>query len=253
MKKLLTALLVAGLVGCSGSSESEKPVKIEKEITEEKAVTGGIAITIDDGVSLPFLIENLDIFDRYDAKATFYMSHYNESMNDDLLMLQRNGFEIGHHSRYHKNAVTESSKVGVEKWLESEVLNPLSRMVGSGIDVQTFAYPFGHYTEETNEALKPYFSHVRGFTITNTGDYSEGFNYENYFYMGVSVDTKWLDRVMLMNAMDRASTTSETLILAIHVISENWQNNFKITPADLEFIVKYASEIGLEFKLMREL
>ena len=138
-------------------------------------------------------------------------------------------------------------------WLESEVLNPLSRMTGQGINIDTFAYPFGHYTVETNEALKPYFSKVRGFGGTKLNDYSEGFYSDGYFYFGVSVDSAWLDRMSLMIAMDRANETGETLVLGMHVISDEWQNDYKITPADLEFIIKYASEIGLKFKLMRDI
>ncbi len=251
MNKILL-LAAALIVGCNNDEITTKEEAQTQQI-EHKEKVGGIALTIDDGVSLPFLIDNLDIFDRYDAKATFYMSHYNESMNEDLLHLQSKGFEIGNHSRYHKDAVVEVEKNSVDQWLHSEVLNPLSRMIGSGIDVQTFAYPFGHYTAETNEALKPYFSHVRGFGGSGIGDYSEGLINDGYFYYGINVDSAWLDKLALISVMDRASETGETLVLGMHVISDEWINNYKITPADLEFIVKYASEIGLEFKLMRDL
>lgn len=250
MKKLLLVSLF--LLGCGGGTET-KIIEIENPPVVEPVIKGSIALTIDDGVSLPFLIDSVEIFERYEATATFYMSHYNEKYNEDLLHLQNKGFEIGHHSRYHKSAPEEVENTSMAIWLQDEVLNTLSRMTGSGIEIDTFAYPFGHYTLETNEALKPYFSKVRGFGGTRLGDYSEGFHNDGYFYFGVSVDSAWLDRMSLMMAMDRANETGETLVVGMHVISNEWQNDYKITLADLEFIIKYASEIGLEFKLMKDI
>lgn len=250
MKRLLLASLF--LIGCGDSTET-KVIEVEKPPVVEPVNRGAIALTIDDGVSLPFLIESVGIFERYEANATFYVSHFNEIMTDDLLYLQSKGFEIGNHSRYHKDAVKEVESAGMANWLESEVLNPLSRMTGQGINVDTFAYPFGHYTLETNEALKPYFSKVRGFGGTRSGDYSEGFYNDGFFYFGVSVDSAWLDRMSLMMAMDQALKSSKTLVVGMHVISDEWENDYNITLADLDFIIKYASEIGLEFKLMRDI
>ena len=255
MKKLILVLTVLFLTACGSETktvEVEKIVEVPVVVEPEKP-KGGIAITIDDGAALSSLVTYIDIFEKYGAVGTYYVSHHNHSMDEHLLTLQDvYGWEIGNHTQNHRNAIEYSESKGEFVWLQDEVLYLQAKLGDAGLNVTTFAYPFGLYTRETNEVLKPYFKNIRGFGGTKQGDYSEGFYNDSYFYFGVSVDSAWVYHDELKMAMDRALENGETLVVGAHVIGE-WTSAYHITLDDLEFILDYASTIGLEFKTMSEL
>ena len=256
MKNLILCALVLFLAACGGETKTvekvvEVPVIIEVPVEPEKP-TGGIVITIDDGAALSSILDNIALFESYGALATYYVSHHSNAMNEYLLTLQDvYGWEIGNHTQMHKNALTYSEQYSELTWLNDEVLGLQKKLTDAGLNVTSFSYPFGAYSVETNEVLKPHFKSVRGFGATKN-NYNEGFYNDGFYYQGVSVDSDWIDREKLTKAMDKALDNGENLVLATHVLGE-WSSPYHIKLDDLEFILDYAQTIGLEFKTMREL
>ncbi len=263
MSVLGVALL--SVVGCGGETkevikevevvkivEVIKEVIVEVEKVDRKQKTG-IVLSIDDGVSLPFLLENEYLFDKYGAKGTYFVSGFNHGMSQDLIDLQDRGWEIGLHTQNHYNAVEYVAEHSAALWLQDEVKKPLKNMSLYGLEVDSFAYPFGIHSLETDMQLKPYFKTVRGFGGSINMDYSEGFYEDGYFYFGVSVDSLWLYEEALFAAMETAKEKGLTLVLGMHVISEDHDTDYKISPEDLEKILSHASSIGLDFLQMRDL
>jgi peptidoglycan/xylan/chitin deacetylase (PgdA/CDA1 family) len=83
-----------------------------------------VNISFDDGVSLESLYDNLDIFETYNAKITYYVSNINLVLNspEKLEGIISAGHEIGVHGYNHFPAEDYVEDYGMEQWLSEEVL-----------------------------------------------------------------------------------------------------------------------------------
>lgn len=256
MKNFTKAILLfttVTLFGCNIPEEGDVWVDGEKVNISVNPPEGSVILTIDDGVSLPYIMSNLDLFHTYNATATYYVSEYTYSMSNDLLELQNRGFDIGHHTQNHVSAIDYSKQYSAYKWFADEVSWMLRDMSAAGLDVKSFAYPFGQYTMETNEVLKPHFTSIRLFGSSKLRTYEEGFYKQDKIYFGVSVDSLWLYKNEMKLAMDKAKEEGKNLVLAFHIIDDQHESSYKISREDLQFIMEYASVIGLPFKTMAEI
>src|SRR5690606_25269113 len=75
---------------------SAKPIHAVK--TQQKIV----ALTFDDGPSKPYTDQILNILDRYNVKATFFVVGMNIKRYPDMIQkIMKKGHDIGNHSMYH--------------------------------------------------------------------------------------------------------------------------------------------------------
>lgn len=120
------------------------PFQLEKFGTEEKKV----AISFDDGPSREYTGKILDILNRYDVKASFFLIGRNASVHPDIVKrIYNEGHEIGSHTFNHLDILDLS-----EKEMEFE-LNSTQRVVQgvTGHSTVLFRPPYLSIYEENSD------------------------------------------------------------------------------------------------------
>ncbi|TXK77951.1 DUF2334 domain-containing protein [Paenibacillus sp. N3.4] len=222
-----------------------------------------------------------DLFGFFDVKVTFNINAYhhyenqrelNQSEIDMLLELQANGHEIAHHGYRHRNAVEYSKTHGLNFWIENDIIPLFEWMEQQKHSITgehfknpvSYAYPGSKYNNETNGALIPrFYKIVRGYiqednliSMQHTG-----------FSPSICIDKNVFPNVKLIKpALNYAKLTGKNLVLMCHSILPkklNWDEfgwginskeagMYRVSPKDIEYIIKEAKKIGLEFYTMAE-
>lgn len=92
-----------------------------------------IALTFDDGPSVKYTPQVLDVLKKYDAKATFFMIGFRMEQSPQLVQaVLKNGHEIGNHTMNHIYAQEANSQIVkhdilkgqefIEKWSKDSIL-----------------------------------------------------------------------------------------------------------------------------------
>jgi peptidoglycan/xylan/chitin deacetylase (PgdA/CDA1 family) len=190
--------------------------------------------------------QNFDLFDKYNAKVTFFVTL--ESPSSFCLTAQSRGHEIAYHTIHHPHLPT----VTRENFLE-ETVSRIDVFKSSGIDLTTFAYPFGEYEKWMHDELLQYYKIVRGFSgfrIYNIDDMKHGFidskSIDNTRY---KTDREFKNNVARM--LKLAKLNSDTVIsLTSHMIGgDDWG----ITPERLEYVLRMCQKLNLKFYTYKEL
>ena len=153
--KLIPLLLII-LAGCNNVPAISAPAK--EDITFKSTV---VSLTFDDGDADNYAVRSM--LTENNLRATFYIvsgfTNSNRYMTDDQLRdLYNDGNEIGGHTLNHTNL---PSVRGAE--LNREVCQDRSNLLAYGFEVTSFAYPFGHYDDESKQAvLDCGYSNARG-------------------------------------------------------------------------------------------
>lgn len=242
MKYLLIALF---LVGCGGTEYKTEYVTeyVEIEPAEDVVEIRQVSLSFDDGVSLESVHASMYLFKLYNAKFTYYASHYWKIDKAKLMDLQINGYEVGHHGTLHRASIPYSNDTSMENWFKEDVLNTLGDMRAYGLNVTTYAYPFGSRSEETDNLLMSEFKRVRGFTADINIEYVP--QNDDYLITAYSIDSHIVDLNKVYDAMDNIKD-GETLFLATHVIGDH-HNQWRINVGDLELILDYGDSTGITF------
>ncbi len=99
-----------------------------------------VALTFDDGPSETTTQKILDLLDRYDAKATFFVSGVNAARCPNLIReLIRRGHTIGNHSMSHDPFLMLKGS----RTLEREIVEAVEVLRKMGIDALAFRPPVG--------------------------------------------------------------------------------------------------------------
>ena len=106
---------------------------------------------------------------RYGAHVTFFVTRYlvmSEDKHAQLHQLAADGHDIEYHTVSHQNAVDYVKAHGLDGYLANEIEPALVAMRDDGFATHEFAYPFGAHDAEIDDALAPYFDHVRAIVTT---------------------------------------------------------------------------------------
>ncbi len=123
----------------------------------------GVALTFDDSY-IDEWYQQINLFDSFDVKATFYISNYNTFSPEQkrkLHALEDHGHEIAFHTTNHPNLVQYLTQNGIEKLMDNEINEGMSLMKQDGFHPTTFAYPYGRSTPKLDEVLLKQFKSVR--------------------------------------------------------------------------------------------
>jgi peptidoglycan/xylan/chitin deacetylase (PgdA/CDA1 family) len=188
---------------------------------------------------------SFDLFDKYNAKVSFFVNA--GSVSPFMHQAQNRGHEIGYHTIDHLR-LPELSR---EQFLEQTV----SRMKifrEEGIDLTTFAYPFGAYKPWMHDELLKYYKAVRGFRRFKLYTREE---MKSGFIHSISIDNirhtsekgfRWTINKMLKAAKRQGKIAT----LTSHNISgDGWG----ITPERLEYVLQKCREYGLTFYRYKDL
>lgn len=147
----LSALFIIGcfVVGiknlCSTFQGYETP--INRVYTNEKKV----ALTFDVAWGSGNIEEILDILDKYDAKATFFLVGSWIDDNEELVKeIHNRGHEIGNHSNTHTSFPDISNEDKIEEIVSTS--NKIEELTGEKVDL--FRPPFGEVDRDTMNTCK---------------------------------------------------------------------------------------------------
>lgn len=224
-----------------------------------RTIEPGIMLTFDDKA-----IENWysarDLFNKYHAKATFFITRPYLLTEEELNMmraLQEDGHVFGSHSYDHKNAIECLKSNSLDDYIKEEITPAIQLMTEQGFVPKSFAYPYGSHTSELDQALLKFFSVLRATVVTTDAvriknlnkAYISNNNMGKILY-GVGIDNGYgntLDEII--EGMDRTKKNGEILVFYSHVIKEkpDHDEKYAISTSILEKILKYASENNLRF------
>jgi hypothetical protein len=158
----------ATLEGALAAASERGVAFITYEELSDHAVPGSLALSFDDrGVASWIALRPL--FDRYHVQATFFVSEFLALTADEraqLHQLAADGHDIEYHSTSHLDAVAYAAAHGMGAYLADEIQPALQAMRADGYAATVFAYPFGARNTGTDDALAPYFTHLRAIRST---------------------------------------------------------------------------------------
>ena len=246
-------LLCLGLILCSAlgwSAENE----MHAPLTEP-----GIVLSFDDSGNLPLWAEQIELFQKYGARATFFVTNPAELSDTEAAALKKladSGMAIGVHGVHHVASVDYVNEHGTEAFLADEVRPALETLRNVyGLNPTSFAYPYSQGDARTDAALKTLFSHVRtGYSSGKPLAESDPFfipleTVDQVFTMGAwscDMATEKIVETQVYPALERLKERSEIIVFLAHKISPEGQQYF-IKPDILEMILKRCSELGLRF------
>lgn len=110
-----------------------------------------MSFTFDSAYVNIYTYQILDILDKYDAKATFFMTYeYMKNNPNQIMDIIKRGHEIGNHSTTHPDLNLESDEKVI-----SEVCKAHSYLQNlCGVSMCLFRFPYGSYSSRTVSILK---------------------------------------------------------------------------------------------------
>lgn len=139
-----------------------------------RAAAAGLALSFDD-TSIDAWFALRPLFDRYQARVTFFVSRYRfvgEDQRDELQQLAADGHAVEAHSVRHLRAPDYVEQHGLNAYVHDEVDPSIQILRDEGFAVDAFAYPFGARTGEIDRAIAKRVPVLRSvaFTYTMAGD-----------------------------------------------------------------------------------
>jgi peptidoglycan/xylan/chitin deacetylase (PgdA/CDA1 family) len=126
----------------------------------------GVAVTFDD-MDIDAWYGLRDIFARYDARATFFVTRYPEWSDDGrqkLHVLFDEGHAIEAHGLHHVNVCVYSAMHGLDAYIADEVMPSVEILKADGFTPVAFAFPGGMMGNAIVDALAPTIPITRGIT-----------------------------------------------------------------------------------------
>jgi peptidoglycan-N-acetylglucosamine deacetylase len=251
-KKIIFAMIIVFSLGWNDSFSQGYQSGISKEESGfpwpgDKKM--GLSLTFDDA-RLSQADIGIPLFDRYDVKATFYISP--ASMLERLDIWKKavsNGHDIGNHSIHHpctgnfpwaRDRALENYTIEIMK----EELDSASRFINEflGIHPVSFAYPCGQTFVGRGMNTKSYIPVVAELFETGRGWLDEGPNDPAFCDMaqltGMELDGKSFEQMLVL--IEAAKNRGQWLILAGHEIGDEGRQTSLVKT--IEAILKYASD-----------
>jgi hypothetical protein len=115
----------------------------------------GLALSFDD-TSIDAWIDARPLFEKYNARITFFVSHYkdiSDAQRAELTTLAGDGHDIEAHSVLHLRGPDYVEARGLSAYMSDEVDPSIDALRAQGFDVAVYAYPFGARTDQTDHAI----------------------------------------------------------------------------------------------------
>jgi peptidoglycan/xylan/chitin deacetylase (PgdA/CDA1 family) len=184
--------------------------------------------------------DHFDLFEKYNVPVTFFVTldEPNEFCHDAI----KKGHEIGCHTIGHMK-VTEMT----DEEIQEKVIDPIEIFGKDGIEITSFAYPYGARTEELDELLLQHYKTVRGayfYELHNKADLRHGFvdayPLDNYYFESDEEFQKSIDAILDELCENEGAVTC----MYSHAIDGG---DWCVTEDHLEYLFQKAHERGLEF------
>lgn len=240
-KKKTLVILIAGilLLAAAGILGGIKLYRVHK------ARQCGIVLAFDD-YNAPSWEEHFDLFDQYDAKVTFFVNC--SEPTDFCYHAAERGHEIGFHTINHVDLKTVSADE-----VYAQAIAPMEVFREKGFELTSFAYPYGSYTEELNELLLQHYRVLRGayyYELVGKDRMRNGFveslSLDNVNYSSDEQFEKRIDDILA----ELDENVGAVAGLYSHAIGDG---DWCVTEKRLEYVLKKAHEMGIQFYTFKEL
>jgi peptidoglycan/xylan/chitin deacetylase (PgdA/CDA1 family) len=202
------------------------------------------------------------LFDRYDAKVTFFVTQFDSLDEEEIAILKElkaKGHEIGSHGAMHVISEHYIQEHGYRKYLENEIDQSVSSMETQGLKPTSFAYPYGAKYWFTDYLLLKRFKVVRGVTsmqmnadIATIDEIYLSDRDNDVSALGFDHGTN-LKPNDLKRAFDRACVSNEVVMLYGHYPGSDSSDAYTFDLKFLEEMLRMAQERKLRYYLVSEL
>ncbi len=238
--KKITGFLILVFICCLGIAGTI--LAIQRHGKNQK----GILLAFDD-YSAETWEAAFDLFDKYDAKVTFFICATEPTSFCDNAIAR--GHEIGYHTAGHKNLI------GLDKSeFYEQAIAPLEVFEAAGYQLTSFAYPQGAYEDWMNEELLKYYDTLRGayhyrgvYKKDVKGGFIESRSLDNINYES---DEDYQNKVI--NMLDGLAACDDGTVVSMysHAIADG---SWAITPDRLEFLLREAKKRHFKFYTFQDL
>lgn len=233
---------------------------------DSAVIKPGVTLTFDDVHNVKNWIKHVDLFKKYNAKATLFINSPQRLSVEDvesLNILREAGFAIGNHGSNHVRSVDYIDQKDVESFLNDEIFPAQEELEQKGFSPKAFAYPMSQNDERTDDALSAVFRHARtgagipdGKTLadcdvffTPVEEVAEKFTLTGKGCDGA--DDEFLERE-IFPALERAKARGEIVTFYSHNVISDAKSHF-IRPEILEKVLEKVVELDLAFYTFEEL
>lgn len=224
----------------------------------------GIILTTD--VPPHWWFDVRDYLKSKNAKVTFYIQSYHlidSAGKAQMKIMMEDGHEMAHHTTTHIHADEYLYSYTIDDYMQNEIYSMDSLMQADGIYTETFAYPYGDFTEQTDRFLLKRFRSIRKiispYAFKKLADVDQiyyRFKGVRVFY-GSTIDKKQqLGLKEIFQALDKAKNSRQAISLYCHRINKGeleHSDQLNVDYEDFKAIVDYASKIGLKFYTAKEI
>ena len=240
------------LISCS-KNENDLP------IPQKAKFQAGVAITFDDNYIDQWY--NADqILDKYNWKATFFVSEFNtlsaEELNK-LKILKNKGNEIGGHGWVHLKAAPFEESRGKMGYLDKEILPMIQSMKQNSFPVHSFAYPYGSRDAVTDTILLHEFNIIRGTTYGKESPNLQRcyFDDKSRVLFGLGIDNSYpqFSIPYFLSLLEYAKKNNKVVIFYAHKPVATATAQYETEYKTLIEICKYVRSNNMRFYTVSEL
>jgi peptidoglycan/xylan/chitin deacetylase (PgdA/CDA1 family) len=215
-------------------------------------INPGVVLTFDD-YSIANWHKLLPIFEKYNAKATFYICypHLLDAEKQQMILdLHTASNEIACHGYHHLNSVKFIDTSTVENLINQEILPAINWFdTVLNIPVKSFSYPYGARNLKLDSALLNYFTVLRGtdYSISSMSNKITKLSHKGLIF-GVGIDDGYGFSLNQIKAqLDKCKSDSLIQVFYSHTPVDSVTTNYQITYANLDNILNYISQLDLSF------
>jgi len=234
----------------SCKKENPKPVN--------KPYKAGVILSFDDAYINEWFATNQKL-KKYGWKGTFFVCKINtldQSEIEKLREMQKEGHEIAGHTYNHVNAVDYLRVYTIREYLNNEI-DPMLRLMNFyGLDVSTFAYPYGGRTKKLDAALLKKFKIIRGRAFCEHVANKQGCYYDNsnlVFSFSIDDTHNHFNIPHLLGLLEYAKKNNKILILNSHKTVDTVTGDYQTKNATLEYICKYIKSNNMNFYTLSDI
>jgi len=234
------------------SCEKENP----KPVT--KPYKAGVILSFDDAYVNEWYATNQKL-KKKSWKGTFFVCRINtldKSEVEKLLEMQKEGHEIAGHTYNHVNAVDYLRVNTIREYLNNEIDPMLNLMKFYGLNVSTFAYPYGGRSEKLDAALLKKFKIIRGRAFCEHVANKQGCYYDNsnlVFSFSIDDTHNHFNIPHLLGLLEYAKKNNKILILNSHKTVDTVTGDYQTKNATLEYICKYIKSNNMNFYTLSDI
>lgn len=226
----------------------------------------GPGIVLSTDVQPQYWFDLKDYLKSKNAKVTFYMQSYHvmDSISKaKMKLLMADGHEMAHHTATHPHADEYLLSNTIDDYMQNEIFSMDSLMALDGMYTETFAYPYGDFTEQTDRFLLKRFKSIRKIISPYAFKKLEDIDQIYYRYKGVRVfygctldKSGQIPLKEIFNALDKAKNSKQTISLYCHFINKGQSelpNQLSLDYEKFKAIIEYSNKIGLRFYTATEI